>query len=582
MAYEKHKSETYLLGGRNTKASIYKTGILEFREIVNMNFAIHGALSQRLGSALYSGATVTGKITGAIEYQRLNGASYLVVTANTTAYTVTTSAFTAFKSSMLNNALFSFQTVTDRLFAANGNDFFRFDGTNTYNYGLPPGSTAAFTVSATVGGSLTPGITGVFVASYGYFNERGYFGPIAPGMTVVVNGITTNSITYNGMTSPSDYGISGILLYRTSNGGALLTGTTTFDASTVTALDPGFPLSTRIAPLTTQFTLIPRYLELFNNQMFLAGFSGFLSTAYWSNIGEPEGIEPQNFAEFRTNDGDKITGMKSYGGQLIVSKERSLHRVTGTNPNNFLINELTDQYGCLSHRAMVVFENRFWCLDTKGIVEFNGANLVVVSVRVEDIFATMNISAAREQACAIHYRQGNEVWFAIPTGTSTVNDTIVVYDYVADQWTVYKGITPSVLFVAKQTQQIRLPFFGGYSGSISYMSPTLTNDNGRGITCSIKTRFDSPRGQSTEDMFRRLYLDINPILSATLPITVNLMTNYSPTIQITRTMYRNPFQSRIDFGLSARAIQGEMIHSSASFPITIFGYTWESRFQRGV
>ena len=46
----------------------------------------------------------------------------------------------------------------------------------------------------------------------------------------------------------------------------------------------------------------------------MAGFSAQPSRVYWSNIGEPEGVDPSFFAEFRTNDGDRLTGLKVYNG----------------------------------------------------------------------------------------------------------------------------------------------------------------------------------------------------------------------------------------------------------------------------
>jgi len=582
MAWEKTKEESYLLlGGRNQKASVYDTGPRDFREIQNLNFTILGALTQRPGSSLYTGATVTGKITGGVEFERLSGASYLVVSANTNLYTATAAGFAVVKTGLQNNALFDFVTLVDRLFCANGNDFFKFDGTQTTNYALPFGITT-FGVTQAVGGSLTNGVTGSFLASYGYLNDRGYYGPAGAGITIVINGITFNSITYYGLTVPTGFGISAIALYRTSNFGAALFGSTLADITTNSVTDPGWPLTTRINTGAFYLTLIPRYLEVFNNQLFLAGFSNFLSTAYWSDIGEPEGVFPEFFSEFRTNDGDRISGMRAYNGQLIVGKQRSIHRVTGTNPENFIIDEISDQYGCLSNRAMLVWEDKFWFLDAHGIAEFNGSNVRMVSNKVEDIFKRMNINAAYDQATAIHYKEFNEVWFAIPVDGSEVNNMIVVYDYIADAWTTYKGLNPSVLFLARQPFPQKQPFFGGYSGSIHFMSATLPNDNGAAITCMVQTAFDMPRGQATESLYRRFYININPIIGFTQPITVNFRQDYGPTIQLTSTMYRAPFQSRVDFGIPARTIQAEVIHASASYPITLFGYTWVSRFQRDV
>lgn len=547
----------------------------EFRDLSNVNFATPGALTKRPGTDLYLGATIAGRITGGVEFERLNGASYIVATANTNAYTVT-SSWNAFRTGLLNDALFDFVTFVDRLFAANGQDFFKFDGTNTSNYSLPPGS-SGFGLTAVLG----IGLSGTFLASYGYQNDRGYYGPPATPKSITLDGVTFGTIGYVGLTTPAGYGISALQFYRTSAGGADLTGTT-FTAAGATYFTDNAPLSALLGGDQLFFTLAPRYLEIYNNQLFMAGFSSLPSTVFWSEIGEPESVDPEFNAEFRTNDGDRVTGLKTYNGSLFVSKERSFHRVTGDNPDNFLLQEVSDQYGCISNRAMVVFESRFWFLDPKGIAEYDGANVKIVSNKVEDIFTAMNLSAARENATAIHARQFNEVWFSIPCYGATINNCIVVYDYLTQAWTHYDGISPSVLFLAKGSRPAKTPFFGGYTGTMSYFSASLMGDAGRAITCVIDSRFYAARDQTTESMYRRFYANFDPIPGSSQAIDINLRSNYGTTIQVSRTMYQNPFQTRIDFGISARSIQAEIIHASATLPFKLDGFAFESRFQRAV
>lgn len=566
-----------MLGGINTKVSTYTNQATEFRDIQNLHFTTPNALTKRQGSTLYLGATISGRITGLTEFQRLSGSSYIISTANTNAYSVT-SSYNVIKTGLKNNALFDFVTFVDRLFSANGQDFFKFDGVNTYNFSLPPGATSGFGVTALVGGTLN----GTYLASYGYLNERGYFGPAAPGATIVLNGTTFGSIGYYGMTTPPGFGVTAIALYRTTAGGVDLVGTTFAPINTDSVTDPGWPLSTRLANFNLYFTMAPRYMEIYNNQLMLAGFSSALSTLYWSDIGEPESIDPTFFAEFRTNDGDRITTLKTYNNAMIVAKERSFHRLTGDNPSDFLVQEISDQYGCLSNRAAVVFENKLWFLDTKGVVEYNGANIAIVSNRIESIFLSMNIDAARDNAVAIHYRDFNEVWFAIPINGSTTNNAIVIYDYIADAWTRYTGLFISSLFVGQGNLTSKAAIYGGYTGNIFYFDKNLMGDSGQGITCSFATRFHTDRGQTTENMWRRFYMDVDPILGITQPISINFRTNYGTTNVLSRTMYQNPFQSRVDFGLASRSIQVEMVHYSATLSIKVNGYSLESRFQRNV
>ena len=580
MAYDQTHNETYqLLGGINSKVSPYEQQNTEFRDLVNVNFQVPGSLSKRMGTTLYLGSTVQGRITGLYEFNRLSGASYLIATANTNAYNVT-SSYTAFKTGLTNGAIFDFVTFVDRLFACNGADFFKYDGSNTYPFSVPPGITGSWGVTATAGGSLTTGVTGVFVCSYGYVNELGSFGANSNGITITINGTSQNSITYYGLTAPANSGITLLAFYRTSNGGVDQFFTTFSPVGSTTFTDTGFPLTLRQENDSLYFTLAPKYMEIYNNQLFMAGFSSMLSTAYWSEIGEPENIDPTFFAEFRTNDGDRITGMKAYAGSLIVTKRKSFHRLTGDNPDNFTIQEISDQYGCLSNRTMIQWENYLWFLDEKGIIQYNGANIDVISAKIQPIFDTMNIDAAIENAVGVYDRQRNELWFSIPCNGATFNNCTVVFDTLTKAWTRYEGFNASALAYARGRLEKNVPIYGGYTGNLFNFGASYLGDNGSAITCLIKTHFLAARQQTNESQYCRFYLDVDPIIGFTQPISVNFSSNYGSSTVVSRTMYQNPFQSRVDFGIPARSIQATIYHASATLSLKVNGFAFTSRFQR--
>lgn len=580
MSYPLIKNEIYsLLKGINNKVSEYKNEITEFRDLSNVDFATPNSLSKRPGTESYLGATVTGRITGGVEYQKLNGASFIVVTANTNAYTVTPTNFSSIKSGLTNGAITDFVVFVDRLFVGNGAQFFVFDGSSTTDFSLPQGITG-WSVAQASGGSLSVGVTAAFIAGYAYLDTTGSIGGLSNELTVTVDGTSNNSITYSGLTTPTGFGITAILLFRTAADGNILFGTTTVPVGTTTITDPGWPLSSIPANDNLYFTLTPSILELYNNQLFMAGFSSMSSTVYWSEIAEPRSVSVESFAEFRTEDGDKITGMKTYQGSLIVTKQRSIHRLTGTDPIDFTLSQISDQYGCLSNKALVVWENYLWVLSEAGIVQYNGANIDIVSKRIQPIIDRINIPAALQNAVAVHYRRRNQVWFAVPIDASSVNNVILVYDYLIDAWTKYDGLSPSTLFIAQGVKQNLVPFIGGYTGTLANTGEALTSDFGNAITCMITTHFTVARQQTIESQYRRFYLDVDPIVGFTAPVEINLRSNYGTSNVITRTMYQTPFQSRIDFGIPARSIQAQIVQQSATLGFKINGYTWASRFQR--
>lgn len=575
---QKFKSENYAnLGGINTKVSPYVNGPEEFRDLKNVDFTEPGSLTQRPGTSFYLSATVVGRITGLYEFERLSGSSYLIATANTNAYVVT-NFFSSFRSGLSDSKIFDFVTFVDRLFAANGSDFFKYDGQNSSFYSLPDGTS----FNLAIGPSQVAGFTGLFEYAYGYLNDRGYYGPVGPALSASV--ASSSQVILTGFSVPTGYGISAIAIYRTTENGADLFRIGTIPATNATFVDSNLPVSSFIAPEFLNFTLIPRYIEIFNNSLFMAGFSTALSTFAFSEIGEPEAVKDTSFVEVRTNDGDKITALSAYSGELVIFKERSMHRLDGDNESNYFLREISNQYGCLSNRAIAVYNDTMLFLDSKGIVKYNGVSPEVVSTKIEQVFLGMNIEAARENAVAIHNRLRNEVWFGIPCNGATFNNCTVVWDYFVQAWTVFDGFEPSALTTATRQFDSSRAFFGSYTGSISYFDESFTGDNGQAFSLVIKSRFLADLGESTTKMFRRLYLDTDPTpLGVTSPLSINFFTDYGTSLQLGTTMYQSAFQSRIDFGLPGKALQLEVSKYNATLPrLVMNGFSFDYRELRRV
>lgn len=580
MPYEKLKEEHYTnLGGQDGKISQYATQEGEALNIFNMDFTKQGAWSKVPGTGLYVGASVSGRITGLFQFTHLNGASYVIATANTTVYSVTPSGFNALISGTANGLLWDFVAFVDRLFLADGQDFYKTDGINSSFYSLPPGQ-QGFSVS----GLGTGGFTGSFQYAYGYLNDRGYMGPasVVPA-SIAISGVS--GVAVGGMTFPAGYGITSIIVYRSDNNLFSLFEIGTLSPPGPTFIDAGVTLSDTPAPFYTYLTLTPRYIEVFNNQLFLAGFSSQLSTVYFSGIGEPEGIGATAFFEVRTNDGDRVTGMKNYFNQLVLFKQRSFHQLLGDNPNNFTLNQISDQYGCLSNRATAVYNDILVFLDRKGVAQFNGANTQIISNKMEDVFLRMNITAALDQAAMLHVKERNEIWTIFPIDGATMNNAMVVYDYLANSWYERHGLNISSIALAITDRTFPTPMYGGYTGNIFVFGASLMGDGGMGMTCSILSKFHSPMGNSTEKMFRRLWLDVDPesMGDPSAVVNVSLYKNHDLNNAVATFLISGAtFQTRIDFGVSAKSLAFGFNHVSATSPLRINGYSLGYRYQRNV
>jgi hypothetical protein len=232
---------------------------------------------------------------------------------------------------------------------------------------------------------------------------------------------------------------------------------------------------------------------------------------------------------------------------------------------------------------MVIFEDVLWMLDRKGIIQYNGANVIIASTKMDSIFARMNYKYAQREACATYHKAINQVWFSFPVDNAEENNMTVVFDIITKQWTKFEGFKPAVTTIAQSSLSIPQMFYGGYPGGIFHFSESYMVDYGAsGMTCLFQTPYYAPTGHTTERQFRRFYLDVDPITGSSVPIQLNFLPNFGTSVGHTAQIYQNPFQSRIDFGIPAKSLSVQAKFFSATHSLKVNGYTFESRYQRNV
>jgi hypothetical protein len=509
---------------------------------------------------------------------------------------------------------------------------------NVSNYSLPAPVAKNFTLNIVTSSSILPftninWVSFTLTYSFAYINERNFVGPVSGplvigGITNFATGHTFQIITITDLSNPyvpgyGIYGTSGNLydynpfqatpgtlgVFRDNGPGTnrtLLFSVPIYPGASVITSNSGFygpgviaaddPLRSNYAGITNTFnlgdileptcispTLAPQFIDVFNNQLFALGFSNAPSTVQFSDIGEPESVQPESNFDVRTNDGDYLTGKKNFQFNFYFFKKNSFHQLSGTDPSNFQLVQVSSDYGCLSDKAIVIYNtNHMLFLDRKGIVDFNGAFASVVSEKVEPIFLSMNIPSAIGNAWGLHNKQFNQVWWGIPVNGSTMINKIVVYDYLINAWTHFDGLFPACAAMCIADQPYQTPYIGGYSGVVAHFGSSFTSDMGNAITFTISSRYHSDMGQSTEKQYRRLFLNQESATGQTMSWAVDFFQDYGTSLVYSTTMVSQLFQNRIDFGIPAKGLQFELIGSSSTDIVRLHGYTIESRYQRSV
>lgn len=643
MPYPALKNENYQnLGGINQKASLFMTGANEALALFNFDYQFPGAYNQRPGTERSYGSTQLAgmsSIQSLTEFSRLNGASWEIFNIGNELYSYNGSTAllrhmgVTFGSSSVGftfipstRNLLDMVPFGDRLFVAGSNfDFFKTNGTSAYKFGVPNSFGNLGFLQTTGGGA---GWTGWFQYAIAFVNEIGSLGPVSPylpgdnfvaGKTfpvgvfnIALAGATTLRISLpvpplyvGGLNNIQDqYGLTSVVIFRggpyaadPAGSGPSFVGPL-FDigqmsyaaASATFFMDYGSTVGPLIATGSTAaifdgFTLIPHYINVYHNALFLAGFSTQPSTMYYSRLGEPESIGATASFEVRSNDGDRITGFVNYRNVQVISKRNSLHYLSGFSSDDYALLDISEEYGCISNRAMCVWQDKLWMLDESGIIEYNGARVAKMSNRVETTFQRMNVQAALDVAAMMHVKDRNEIWTVIPIDGSTVNNHLVVYDYLADAFTEWTGPKVASLAIMSRPTQSEVPFYGDYTGSIHYFDTSFMNDSGTAFTCSIFSRFFGDLGFSVTKMFRQLYFDITMRGSgATQVLLSNLYSDMNRTSIVDTTTFAVsgliPDQNRIQFGVPGKTLAFELHHVAQDSALQFSGFTVEYRYQR--
>lgn len=512
-------------------------------------------------------------------------------------------------------------------YGTNGQDFWTYPGGTfgsvfwQYGLGKPLSGGNGLAISATV---IAGGFSGTVTAFYALIRKDGLQGPaLAVTLNQFISGLPFNgqsTIIYVSPSGPNtqigtkglsfgSFGVSGIRAWVQYNDAlyewpSLLGMTTTpANAQRLTLIsDPtagilGFTTPAPNSPVDFLGTFLyganstqgsdsrqiatptqPKVIESFFNQL----FSAVGSRVFYSDIGTPEHIDYTNFFDVALDVSDDVSLMKTYFTQLVIAKPTRLYALSGSDPTTFNLQLVSTEYGCLSNRAACVWNQSFWFLDKKGIMEFNGANIVPVSNKVEDIFNRMNVTAAANEAVMIHVKEQNQVWCAIPIDGSVTNNIIVVYDYLAKAWTTRtppSGALTALSVVARGFNK-ETPYYGTSNGLVGTYGASFVGDNGTNFTSIITSRFIEDMGESVTKMYRQLYTDVTVPSGTTYQIQVNLFTDHDlTTAKYATLMTISQYQNRIQFGIPGKSMAVQYVYAGASF-IQINGFTLEYRFQR--
>lgn len=203
------------------------------------------------------------------------------------------------------------------------------------------------------------------------------------------------------------------------------------------------------------------------------------------------------------SDGDKITGLASFYDNLVIFKERSIHKAVPSNSStgDFIskVETINRNIGCVSHRTIDSVDNDIFFLSRKGIFVLGNEPNFFDTIRTNEVSAKVHpeidgiTSTNFDKAVAFYHNY--RYYLAYPHGGTTYNNRVLVYDTRYGAWTLHRGYNPNCFNAFIDSNNNEELYCGSDSSGYVWQMETGYGDNGNTIESYVKSYnndLDSP------------------------------------------------------------------------------------------
>lgn len=493
-----------------------------------------GSLAKRPPLNLVGTCNHSSPVTGLYRYYKSDGTKYTLNTSSTFLdYISDAGSCTNLEALLTTGKRSTFITYKDWVIVTNGYDQpIKWDGKLTVTSNTT-GARTAGDLATQLGAPFAELLTGTgLTASKWYQYKIAYYnGTTYSYSDARTNPLLTGSSVHSIKLTDIPLGPSGTThryLYRTLNQNsraAVIADTafylvddiadnitTTFSDnvadSTISADNP--PTWSTVTSSGSNVTT-PHGLFLFINKDYIwlandpSGVSYGQSTAYFSQVLNPDYWPATNFFLVRPDDGDSITGITSFLSQLTIFKTNSIQKIytDQSSPTSWQLSQPFSFIGAAAPYSIVVTPLGIFYLGRFGLYKFDGQSSSLISDVVTKDIRDINATNYNNVASVYYNNEYRMAYEASSTGAAA-NDRVLLFDIVRNSYTkdteninawalyssaddfgaLYSGSSQSDGdILAHSTQPTALTYryqtdldAGTYSGTISTNSTGSPND----------------------------------------------------------------------------------------------------------
>ena len=186
-------------------------------------------------------------------------------------------------------------------------------------------------------------------------------------------------------------------------------------------------------------------VTLHSERIWGTGVKATPNSVYYSDtIGDGHtGPENWTIAEDRagvvnvpTWDGGVTIGVSNIFSDLVIFKTNNIFRIVGTYPSVYEVKQVYSSVGAIAEKTIVSGNDRAFFLSKDGLYYYNGVSAYpLLGDMAKDV--VINPAYAKNAVSIIHK---NVLYCAFPEGNSTVNNAVFVYDLLAKNLMIWRGI----------------------------------------------------------------------------------------------------------------------------------------------
>jgi hypothetical protein len=262
---------------------------------------------------------------------------------------------------------------------------------------------------------------------------------------------------------------------------------------------PGSGALQNLAPTQGGVEIKFQQIALLHERLWGGVFKDSPDRVYWSDSFAPEDWEFNytlteeggGFLDVATFDGSRVRAIITAFDDVLIFKDRSVHKLNGTYPGEFMLTQIYGTTGTLSPRSIVSTSDKVFFLASEGLCVYDGMSITSLrnkgDYKLKDTWANLN-TVAIEKACAVYL--DNVIYLAVCLdATKSGNTHVIEYDTVEQTYNLvelagvddfivlHEGQKKTLLFIAwnKVYRYDSGALFFGNAINASWTSPEIDN-----------------------------------------------------------------------------------------------------------